>query len=196
MVRSGAAVVASLGFVLGGCQAPPTGTSSGRVPAGWSTPAEAGDARPLPDDYLSFVDVWCQALVRDLPGVPAFANLPYRATILFGDIYNRTDIISSTEFEAIRKKMQVTLMQSETFNNNFRFLISRAHLDELRRREVNTPVEQQRFDVDHTYLLNGTMYRISRGDTHLYMITYELVNFRTGEIVWTRDYEGKRYGRY
>lgn len=182
-------------LALAGCQQPPQGTSSGRVPGGWSTPAEAGDARPLPDDYMAFADQWTQSLIRDLPGIPAFTDLPYRATILFGDIVNKTDIISSVEFEAVREKMKNNLMRSQTFNNNFRFLISRAHLDELRRREVNAPVEQQRFDENHTYLLNGTMFRVSRGDTHLYLITYELVNFRSGEIVWVQDYEGKRDGR-
>lgn len=180
---------------LAACESPaPRGSSSGRVPPGWSTPAEAGDARPLPDDYMAFADTWARQLIQDMPHVPALIDLPYRATILFGDIVNKTDIISSVEFEMIREKIKNNLMRSRDFNDNFRFLISRAQLDELRRREVNKPVDQQRFDEQHTYLLNGTMFRVSRGDTHTYLITFQLVNFASGEIIWVQDYEGKRYG--
>ncbi|MBX3363608.1 MAG: hypothetical protein KF866_02475 [Phycisphaeraceae bacterium] len=181
---------------LAGCAAPPpTGTGSGRVPQGWSTPAEAGDARILPDDYIAFSDAWTQALIAEMYDEPAFQGLPYRATILFGDIVNRTDIISSVEFEQVRERIKNNLMQSRDFRDRFRFLISRAQLDELRRREVNQPVDQQRFDEMHTYLLNGTMYRTSRTNTHSYLITYQLVNFRTGEIVFVRDFDDKRFGR-
>lgn len=181
--------------VMSACQAaPPRGTSSGRVPVGWSTPAEAGDARPLPDDLIAFSDDWAQSLMRDLPEIPAFTEDRGRATILYGDILNKTDFVSSTDFETVRERIKNQLMKSQSFKNRFRFLISRAQLDELRRREVSDPTMADRFDQDHTYLLNATMFRIGRSDTHYYLMTFELVNFLTGEIIWTDDYETKRYG--
>lgn len=196
LVRSGVAGAAGLAVFAAGCQAPPPpGTGSGRVPVGWSTPAEAGDARVLPDDYVEFSDQAVRALMNDLPDIAAFRDMEERATILYGDIYNRTANISSVEFETVRERIKNNLMQSRTFNEKFRVIIARAQLDELRRREVNRPVEEERFDEANTYLLNGTMYRIGRGDTHYYLMTFELVNFRSGEIVWVNDYESKRYGR-
>lgn len=193
LVRVGLFAAAAL--LLSACQAtPPTGTSSGRVPVGWSTPAEAGDARPLPDDLIAFSDDWAQSLIRDLPEIPEFADAPSRATIIYGDIVNKTDFVASTDFETVRERIKNQLMKSRTFKNHFRFLISRAQLDELRRREVNDPTMRDRFDQGHTYLLHGTMYRMGRGDTHYFLMTFELVDFLTGEIIWTDDYETKRYG--
>ncbi len=194
-ILGGTLAIAAVG--LAGCssQPVPTGTSSGRVPPGWSTPAESGDARILPDDYEAFIDEWSQVLIRNMNEYPAFQNLPYRATVLFGDIVNKTDIISSVEFESVREGIKNRLLGSQTFNQRFRFLISRAQLDSLRRQEVNKPVAQERFDEMHTYLLNGTMFRVSRGDTHAYRMTYQLVNFETGEIVFAKEYYGKRFGR-
>ena len=189
-----ALVVGSL-VVMTACQSsPPRGTSSGRVPVGWSTPAEAGDARPLPDDLIAFSDDWAQSLMRDLPEIPVFSNAPTRATILYGDILNKTDFVSSTDFETVRERIKNQLMKSQSFKNRFRFLIARAQLDELRRREVNDPTMTDRFDQSHTYLLNGTMFRVGRGDTHYYLMTFELVDFTSGEIIWTDDYETKRFG--
>lgn len=172
---------------------PPRGSSGGRIPVESSTPAEVGDPRILPADYMAFADECAQGLIRDLPDVPAFHDTQSRVTILFGDIQNETGIISSTEFAMVREKIKNNLLRSRTFNDNFRFLISRAQLDELRRREVNTPTDPTRFDENHTYLLNGTMYRVNRGNVNLYLVTFQLVNFNSGEIVWLRDYESKQW---
>jgi hypothetical protein len=172
---------------------PPRGSSGGRIPTEASTPAEVADPRILPADYMAFADEASQGLIRDLPDVPAFHDTPSRITILFGDMQNETGIISSTEFAMVREKIKNNLLRSRTFNDNFRFLISRAQLDELRRREVNTPTDPTRFDEQHTYLLNGTMFRVNRGNVNMYLVTFQLVNFTTGEVVWLRDYESKQW---
>lgn len=181
---------------LGGCQTPPpTGSGSGRVPVGWSTPAEAGDARPLPDDLIAFSDDWSQSLMRDLADLPEFAPGPERVTIVYGDIQNKTDYVSSEEFELVRERIKDNLLTSRTFRERFRFIIGRAQLEELRAREVGDPGVGVRFDERSTYLLNGSMFRIGRGDTQTYYFNFELVNFGDGTIVWSDRYEGKRYGR-
>lgn len=194
---SGAALVGAMvamTMAAGCANNPPRGTPSGRVPVGQSTPAEAGDVRVLPADYMEFSDQLAAALVADLPTVPAFAGV--RSTIVYGDIMNKTGNISSAEFELVRERMKNRLMQSQTFRQNFRFLISKAQLEELRAMEngaANAAVGN-RIDPGTTYFLNGTMYRVARGDTSLYLMTFQLVSYTTGEIVWTKDYESKRWG--
>ena len=79
--------------------------------------------------------------------------------------------------------------------SNYRVLIDRYRLEELRAREVDDPNVGQRIDPNNTFLLNGSMYRTGRGDTHLYYFNFELVDFSVGEVVWSDRYEGKRYGR-
>jgi PBP1b-binding outer membrane lipoprotein LpoB len=37
------------------------------------------------------------------------------------------------------------------------------------------------------------MYRIERGNVNLYLVTFQLVNFTSGEVVWLRDYESKQW---
>ena len=127
--------------------------------------------------------------------MPEFHESPGRITVLFGDIQNETGNISTTEFAAVREKIKNNLLQSRTFNQNFRFLVSRAQLDELRRREVNTPTNPNRFDERSTYTLNGTMYRIGRGNVNDYLITFQLMNFSDGQIVWVRDYQSRQWSR-
>lgn len=192
------ATVAGVLLASGGCASnnPPRGTPSGRVDVGHSTPAEAGDVRVLPADYMEFSDQLASALVADLPTVPAFSQGGVRSTIVYGDIMNKTGNISSAEFELVREKMKNRLMQSQTFRQNFRFLISKAQLEELRAMETGPAgaAVGDRIDQTTTYFLNGTMYRVARGDTSLYLMTFQLVSFTTGEIVWTKDYESKRWG--
>lgn len=195
-VGGGMCVAAMLAMVASGCSTnnPPRGTPSGRVPVGQSTPAEARDVRVLPADYMEFSDQLAAALVMDLPTVPAFAGV--RSTIVYGDIMNKTGNISSAEFELVRERMKNRLMQSQTFRQNFRFLISKSQLEELRAMETGPAgaAVGNRIDPSTTYFLNGTMFRVSRGDTSLYLMTFQLVSFTTGEIVWTKDYESKRWG--
>jgi len=183
-------------LLLGGCaSSAPRGTSGGRVPVGWTTPAEAGDARVLPDDLLAFSDDWSQSLMRDLSALPEFDAAPQRVTIVYGNIRNRTDIISSTEFEMVRERIKDNLLTSRTFRDRFRFIIGRDALEELRAREVNDPSVGRRFDERSTYFLNGSMFRTGRGDTHSYYFNFELVSFGDGTIVWSDRYETKRHGR-
>lgn len=174
---------------------PPRGTPSGRADVGHTTPAEAGDVRVLPADYMEFADQLASGLVIDLPTVPAFSQ-GVRSTIVYGDIMNKTGNISSAEFELVREKMKNRLMQSQTFRQSFRFLISKTQLEELRAMETGPSgaAVGDRIDQASTYFLNGTMYRVSRGDTSLYLMTFQLVSFTSGEIVWTKDYESKRWG--
>jgi hypothetical protein len=194
-------VVLATGF---GCASqPPAGNRAGRVDPSHTTPPEAADSRPMVSDFIAYSDQLAQALMRDLEATPTLAPLHTpRTTILYGDILNKTGIVSTNDFEVVRERMKNRLMQSRTFNDRFRFLTSRQRLEELQSVELGDDmfpkdsagrVLNPRVHPDDTMLLNGTMYRIARGNTSYYLMTFELVRFSDGEIVWTNDYETKRW---
>lgn len=190
--------------LLGGCQSqPPVGDRAGRVEVSDTTPPEAADSRPLVADYIEYSSQIADALMRDLMETSDLAPMySDRTTILYGDIKNETGIVSTNEFEVVRERTKNRLKQSRTFNDKFRFLTSRQRLEELQRTELGGDlfnkdasgrVTNPRIDPADTLLLNGTMYRIARGPTSYYLMTFELVRFSDGEIVWTNDYETKRW---
>ncbi|MCL4221591.1 MAG: hypothetical protein KJZ65_09485 [Phycisphaerales bacterium] len=190
--------------LLSGCASqPPVGERSGRVNPSDTTPPEAADSRPLVADFIQYSDQIASALMRDMMDSEQLAPMHAdRTTVLYGDIKNETGIVSTNDFEVVRERTKNRLMQSRTFNNHFRFLTSRQRLEELQRTELGGDlfekdaagrVRNPRIHPDDTLLLNGTMYRISRGPTNYYLMTFELVRFSDGEIVWTNDYETKRW---
>jgi hypothetical protein len=197
-------LLASALVFAAGCQSPPPyGNRAGRVDVSDATPPEMADSRPMVADFVSFSDQLAQRLMADLEATPTLAPAyAPRTTILYGDIKNETGIVSTNDFEVVRERMKNRLMQSRTFNEKFRFLTSRQRLEELQRTELGDDltktdaagrVQNPRIHPDDTMLLNGTMYRVGRGDTSYYLMTFELVRFSDGEIVWVNDYETKRW---
>ncbi|RMH11764.1 MAG: hypothetical protein D6695_08410 [Planctomycetota bacterium] len=197
-------VLAVVGLVLCSCESqPPVGDRAGRVEVSDTTPPEAADARPLVADFIAYSDQIAEALMRDMLNTPELAPLHSdRTTVLYGDIKNETGIVSTNDFEVVRERTKNRLKQSRMFNDRFRFLTSRQRLEELQQTELGDDlfetdargrVLNPRIHPEDTLLLNGTMYRISRGPTSYYLMTFELVRFSDGEIVWTNDYETKRW---
>ncbi len=192
----------TLTATLTGCQ-PPRGDSGGRAEVTDTTRAERNDARVLPASLFEHSDAVAQQLASDLKDVPAL-NGDYRATIVFGDIVNKTGIVSTTDFEAFRTRIRQKLMQSQNVLRNVRFVEMKQRIDPLIQRETskNTDLLQEgnrpeRKDLNpaYTYFLNGEMYRIERGGgaSNTYMMGYNLVNMETGELVWENvPYEVKQ----
>ncbi len=204
MTRQFGTILVGMLLVAQGCQTqPPYGNRAGRVEVSDATPPEAADSRPMVSDFISFSDQLAQRLMQDLEYTdqlaPAYSD---RTTILYGDIKNETGMVSTNDFEVVRERMKNRLKQSRTFNQKFRFLTSRQRLEELQRTELGDDlfktdsagrVQNPRIHPEDTLLLNGTMYRIGRGGTSYYLMTFELVRFSDGEIVWVNDYEIKRW---
>ncbi|MFO0830591.1 MAG: hypothetical protein U0637_01985 [Phycisphaerales bacterium] len=196
--------VGLLGAVLaaGGCQ-PPRGDSGGRVDVTRTTPAERNDARVNTASLFEFSDQVSQQLAADLSQVPEL-NGEYRSTIVFGDINNKTGIVSSNDFEAFRMRIRGKLMQSRGVLKNVQFVENKARADDLIRRETGgsgdllqegTRQERAALNADYTYFLNGNMYRVERGNsaTNTYLMNFELTNMKTGAIIWTNEpYEVKQ----
>ncbi len=189
--------------MLTGCQMAPSGDTGGRVDPSRTTPAERNDARVLPSAMFEFGDGVAQQLANDMKDIPEL-NGEYRATVVFGDINNKTGIVSSNDFEAFRTRIRGQLMQSRNVLKNVRFVESRARVNDLIRRETGTGgdllqegtrKERAELNAAYTYFLNGDMYRVERGGNavNLYMMNFNLTNMETGEIIWTNTpYEVKQ----
>jgi PBP1b-binding outer membrane lipoprotein LpoB len=205
-LQRGQAVACAAGLagvlVLGGCQ-PPRGDGGGRVEVTDTTRAERNDARVLPSALFESSDMISQQLASDLKGVPEL-NGQYRATVVFGDIVNKTGIVSTTDFEAFRTRIRQQLMQSQNVLRNVRFVEMKQRIDPLIQRETSknsdllqegTRPERKDLNPAYTYFLNGEMYRVERGGSSVntYLMSYNLTNMETGEIIWTNaPYEIKQ----
>lgn len=210
-VAGWAGIGASLAVMAGvsGCSSiPPSGSRGGRVEVTDTTAAEANSRQVLPTALVEFSDQVSQQLVADMQQIPEL-NGSYRVTVVFGDIANNTQVVPTTDFEAFRNRIRQKLMQSRTVLANVRFVENRARLESLRNREGvgagQTDLLQQgtggrsgpdALDPAHTFFLNGDMYRVTRGSqeqVNLYMLSFNLTNMQSGELIWTNSpYEIKQ----
>lgn len=187
---------------LTGCQ-PARGDGGGRADPAGTTRAERFDARVTPASLFEHSDAIAQQLASDLKNVPQL-NGEYRATIVFGDIENKTGIVSTADFEAFRTRIRQRLMQSQNVLRNVRFVENRARMDDVLQREMSKSgdllqegkrVETKDFNPQYTYFLNGQMYRVERGGgtSNTYLLGYALVSADSREIIWENTpYEVKQ----
>lgn len=183
-------------MILGGagCQQdrPRLGDSSGRVSPTSTTRAEAGSQQVLPATLIEFADQVARDLARDLSDerIYGISDNEVLATVVFGDIVNKTQIVSTADFEMARSRIRNQLMQSDVFRRKVRFVENRERMEELRAREWGSSdgVTVKRFNPAHTFFLNGDMYRVARDGSNLYQMTFTLTNFETGELVFTNEY--------
>jgi hypothetical protein len=188
--------------LLAGCQ-PPVGDTGGRVDISRTTRAERNDPRVLPASLFEFSDQVSQQLAGDLKQVPEL-NGEYRATVVFGDIVNKTNIVPTSDFEAFRTRIRASLMQSQNVLKNVRFVENKQRVDQLIRRETSSGgdllqdgARQERKDLNpaYTYFLNGEMFRVERGggNVNTYLLNFNLTNMEDGSIIWTNaPYEVKQ----
>ena len=183
--------------------APPKGQNTGRIEVSDTTRAEARSPGVMPVALIEFSDQVAQELAADLTALPEF-NTGSRVTLVFGDIANKTGIVSTTDFEAFRTRVRSKLMTSQTVRDKVRFVENRARVDDLRRREQGSSQDllqedgrsgRARLNERYTYFLDGDMYRVARGgDTvNMYLLNFNLTNMADGEIVWSNSpYEIKQ----
>lgn len=177
-----------------GCQEnqPRQGDSSGRVSPTTTTPAEARSQQVLPASLLEFADQAARDLARDLADerIYGISDNDVLVTVVFGDIVNKTQIVSTADFEMARAQIRTKLMQSDLVRKKVRFVENRQRMEELRAREWGSAegVTVKRFNPAYTYFLNGTMYRVARDGSNLYSMNFELTSFETGELVFVNNY--------
>jgi hypothetical protein len=172
--------------LLSGCAQPPRGEPVGRADVYDTTPAERNSREILPAALAENSDQVAQHLAADMQQIPEL-NGADRATVVFGDIVNKTGIVPTTDFEAFRTRTRQKLMQSSYIRSRINFVENRARLENLQDREL-VGSGRKPLDADRTFFLNGAMYRITRGNSesvNLYELSWELTRASDGSIVWS-----------
>jgi hypothetical protein len=196
-----ATLVTLTALVAAGCQTePPRGYGSGRIDPSITTGAEVNDPRILPTSLNEFADYLSRELAQDLAERPEFAPNGMRSIVLLGDIDNKTQIVSSSEFEYARNKVRANLLQSRFMRSKVMWVENRARMASLANREsvgtANNPAGPEAYDPASSFALNMNMYRVSRGPgsgtTNQYGLFAQLVNFATNEIIFEKYYEVKQ----
>ena len=194
--------LASVALLAAGCS-PPRGESTGRVENTDTTKAERSSPQVSITGLTEKADQVAEQLMADLNTIQEL-NGSYRATVVFGDIMNKTGIVPTSDFEAFRTKIRGRLLQSQALRNKVRFVENRAKIEQLRRREgagggdllqQNPGTGVKPLNEEYTYFLNGEMYRVDRGEgqVNLYSMSYNLTGMSSGEIIWTSpSYEIKQ----
>jgi len=202
-MRLTTACAIGLTAVLAGCNSPPEGEQTRRVEIGDTTKAERRSAQVHTASLVEFSDQVAQQLANDLSALQEF-NGPYRASVVFGDITNKTGIVPTSDFEAFRSRVRQKLLQSTAVRNKVRWVESYAKMEELNRKELGTGQtytpeagggQTKPLDAQYTYFLNGEMYRAERGGdaVNLYMLSFNLSNAQTREVAWSNSpYEIKQ----
>ncbi len=182
--------------LLSACEAPPRGNYSGRVDQTTKTKAEVGDHRISVTSLSEASDQVAEQLSADLNVVPEL-NTGFRSTVVFGDINNKTGIVSTTDFEAFRNNTRAKLMQSRSLLSKIKWVESRSRVEQIAARE-QAPGSQTglpALNPQYTFFLNGDMYRVERNNekVNYYTITYNLTSMADGSIIWTSSpYEVKQ----
>ncbi len=203
--RSRFLAAAAAGMVAGFlCGCTPKGDSGGRVGVHETTKAERKSGVMHPSDLATASDAVAMAFAADLNRLSERDWGGYRVSLVFGDINNSSRAMATTDFEYVRERIKNKLMQSRMFRDNVKVVANRARMEELNRREYGEPddplqegrpaVGVQRTDPAYTFYMNGDVYGVHRGTTHLYYLTFKLHRASDGEEVFAKDYEVK-YGR-
>jgi len=182
---------------LPACSGPQEGDSGGRVGVTATTSAERRSPKVLPAALIEFSDQAPARLIEDLRHLPEIANADGRVAILLGYLENKTQIVSSNDFEVARRRLQNNLINSNLARDKMRFFEDRARMENLAEKHKVADAEgyipdPAAFDAATTFALNGSFFRISRGNTNYYYMEFKLAHFATNEIIWSDRYEVKQ----
>ncbi len=192
MLKSPAVLIALAGLlILTGCKQP-----TGRVEIGQTTKAERKSSRVQPAALIEFSDQVPRDLLQDLGVSPKLAGVDRPIVVLMGDLNNQTTRVGTEEFELVQSRIRSNLINSSA-QSQFVFLERRARVSRLAEREgvVNESTgTSQRAQLvgEATYLLSGDFYSVTRGDTNLYYMEFQLVNIASTELVFSNKYEIKQ----
>ncbi len=190
-----AVLTAAAPLVLMGCRSEP----GGRIDLSRTTYAERKSGLILPETLIEFSDQVAQRVVADLRNIPEVRDVDGPVTILVGDINNRTDAVSSSEFEMVASRLRSRLINSDVARGKLRFVERRARMNRIADREavgtVEAPSGPENYNPNATFALNGDFYRIGRSgenDMNQYYMEFQLVSFATNNIVFSDTYDVKQ----
>jgi hypothetical protein len=201
-------MVLALGLVAGtvGCQ----GTNSRRVPTGETTRPELDDVRQLPVSLIEFRESASADILQALPTARGISDTPERVTILMGEINNKTQSMSTNDYEYVASGIRSNLIRSRAAGDKLKFVEERRRVENIAAKErvATAPAPQPAqgeeirwgggsyyvpdYDAATTYGLFMDVYEIRRGKTGLYYVEVQLVSFATNEIVYSFQTETKQ----
>lgn len=183
-------------WLVVGCDTPPRGSSGSRRDPYRTTAAERHDPRPLPAALTEYSDQVAESVARDLARISQDQQTPGRITVILGDIINKTGNVRSDEFELVRSRIRNLLLQSDYVRDQVKFVENRARMSRLAERERVASegffADPDDYDPKATYVLNGEMYRIHRGEINQYYFEFQLSHFASNEIVFSDRYDLKQ----
>lgn len=187
-------VLLAVGAVaLTGCM--PRGEGHGRMDPTATDRTERESREILPATLIEFSDDAADHVLRTLRDIDEIEQAEGRATVILGDLNNQTRIVSTNDFEVMARRLRGNLLNSDA-GEQLAFVERRTRMEGLAARERigdgGRPVDVPDYDPATTYTLNGNFYRISRGDTDLYYMDFELVHFESNRIVNQVSTDAKR----
>ena len=172
----------------------------GRVGTNQTTTYEIDDPRVQITALTEASDEVAQAFAKDLSlmeEVVAINAAGNRATVIMGDINNRTQRVGSDDFEMMRARVRNTLLQSSYVKDKVRFVerrgrIGRIGAEELGPQEDGSTYVPPSYDAKTTFTMNGDLYEVARPEARQFYMELQLVSYRSGTIVFSKRYEVKQ----
>lgn len=170
----------------------------GRIDVYETTKAETYSDEVLPVALTEFSDQVPEALVADLATIPELAAGAEPATIILGDINNKTRIVATGDFELMAQRIRNQLINSKYARSQMRFVELRRRVERIASQErVTTDEQTGTFDTgdypaETTYFLLGDFYRVNRNNVNQYYMQFQLVHAATNTIVFSDSYDVKQ----
>ena len=193
--------VSVIALALGGCGAP-KGDSGGRIDPYRTTESDRRSHRASIPVLMEFSDRVAEELIQQIADMDAVKNAGNTKLVLaMGGIENHTST-PTNDFQQIRNRIRTKIFQSDVLRKNFMVIEDRGRMQAERDREVGTQKDLLQegkgegkvatYDPNITYKLLGTFSLSSRGNRQQYLLTFQLVNLGTREIVFEHSFDDAR----
>lgn len=134
-------------------------------------------------------------MVESIANHPEFINAPYRIQIVMDQVVNRTTM-PARDFDIYLARIRANLNESGA-RYNLGFVLPKAEIEHLRRKEGLDPVGSSDFASKADYVLRGVFYdapTVGAGRTNTYLLTFQIVDLHDAQITWEGSYEVKFAG--
>ena len=174
-------------FIAVGCQTSPP-PNQGR------TKAKPVDQRLVEEYGLASKDLVTATddMVIQIANDNRIQAAPYPVDIVMDRVVNATASQPNRNFDIYLARIRARLAQAEV--DNIRFHFSKTDVVHLRRKEgLEPPAESldPGFASTVDYALTATFYDHASGRTDMYLLTFQIVDIHSAEIVWEGMYEVK-----
>jgi len=138
-----------------------------------------------------------QSLASDLTELVRYDFGGERVAMFLGDIDNRTQSVSTNDFDVVQRTMRSELYNNRFFRDNIQLRETGSRTQNLSNRERQASgdpfaeedgFEGLKVDADYVFFLNGDARKLDRRDATGFFLEMTLTRESNGEIVWTNSY--------